>query len=235
MKITYLQKFSLQDYPNKIACIIFLHGCNFRCGFCHNPELVKEDTLLGEDENKILGFLEEKKGRLEGVVITGGEPLIDRKIINFLEMIKNKGYKIKLDTNGSNPKILKEIIDKKLVDYVAMDIKTSKGKYKEAVGLDLDLSKIEKSIKMISKLEDYEFRTTAVPKIVDVEDISKIKTWLEKLTGKSKLRAYYIQQFNNRNKLVDNKFRDVEPYKREKLEEMKKIIENNFEICEIRA
>ncbi len=130
MQVAGLQKLTLIDYPSKLACTIFLSGCNFKCGFCHNPELVFTNTQKGVySENDILDFLDKRKKYLDGVCITGGEPLINPDLKDLLEKIKEKGYLIKVDTNGSNPELLKKIIEQKLADYIAMDIKTDAENY----------------------------------------------------------------------------------------------------------
>jgi len=152
MQISGLQKLTLIDYPGKLACTIFLFGCNFKCGFCHNPELVFTNGQKAfYSEKDVLDFLDKRKKYLDGVCITGGEPLINPDLKDLLEKIKEKGFLIKVDTNGSNPELLKEIIEQKLIDYTAMDIKTDAESYDILVGVDVDLSKIEESIKIIAK------------------------------------------------------------------------------------
>ena len=184
MKISGLQEFTLIDYPGKIACTIFLQGCNFRCGFCYNTELIPVSGGEKLSKKEILDFLKKRKGQLEGVCITGGEPLLTIDV-NFLKEIKDLGYSIKLDTNGSFPDLLKELIKNKLVDYVAMDIKVSPENYSEITKSDIDISKIEKSIKIISSMMDYyEFRTTVIEGIHDANGIEEIAQWLNKLCGK---------------------------------------------------
>jgi len=224
MKIGGLQKFSLIDYPSKIACTIFLSGCNFRCGFCHNPELVfnKEENF---SEKEILDFLEKRKGKLEGVCITGGEPLFDLDL-DFLEEIKKKNYLIKMDTNGSYPTLLKELIERKLIDYVALDIKAEKEKYNLITNSKVDINKIEESLKLISRI-DYEVRTTAIRGYNDLEEIGK---WLDKF----KIKKYVIQNFTSRDKLIDNKFKEIKQYNNKELEYMKSKIEKYFEKVEFR-
>ena len=154
MKIKGMQELTLVDYPGKIACTLFLHGCNFRCGFCHNPELVLAPMGEEHSEAEILKFLEKRKGQLEGVCITGGEPLMTIDV-GFLKKIKDLGYSIKMDTNGSFPELLEELIKDKLIDYVAMDIKTVKEKYNEITGCDIDIKKIEKTTFSIGKKSLY--------------------------------------------------------------------------------
>lgn len=233
MKIAGIQKTTLIDFPNKIACTLFIYGCNFRCGFCHNPELVIEKLKNEISEEKILEFLEKKKKYLEGVCITGGEPLLSIDI-NFLKKIKEMGYLIKIDTNGSFPEKLKEVIDKKLVDFIAMDIKSSKEKYKEVSFSNIDVEKIEKSIKLISTSGiDYEFRTTIVDLFHDKEELEKMGKWVEKILEK-KLKKFILQGFKNNGKFIDEKFNKIKDTSSEKLKELKKISEKYFEKVEIR-
>ena len=144
MKFGGLQKTSLLDYPNMLSAIVWTVGCNFRCPFCYNKDLVlgKSDII---SEEKILSFLKKRKGMLEALVITGGEPLMHKDIIDFLEKVKKLDYLIKIDTNGSYPKRLQEIVDKKLVDYLDMDVKAPKKKYDKLTGVKTDIKKIEKS------------------------------------------------------------------------------------------
>jgi len=232
MKVKSIQKTTLIDYPDKIACTLFLFGCNFRCGFCHNPELILEDTLETIPEKEILDFLKKRKDYLDGICITGGEPLLslDKE---FLKQIKKLGYLIKIDTNGSYPERLKEFIDEKLVDYVAMDIKGTKEKYKEIINTNIDLNKIEKSIKLISGLDDYEFRITVLYDFHNQEDLHKIAEWLNNLIGK-KPKRFCLQGFQNKGKLLDKKFNNSKNVKEKDLEELKRYIQNLFEIVEVK-
>lgn len=234
MKIKGLQKTTLLDYPGKIACTIFLFGCNFRCGFCHNPELVlveKEDKKTFS-EQEILEFLKKRIEHLEGICITGGEPLLtlDKE---FLKKIKVLGYLIKIDTNGTNPEKLKDFIENNLVDYVAMDIKSSKEKYSEVVNFPVNLKKIEESIKLISNLENYEFRTTILKSLHDEQEIERIGKELVEIIGK-KPKRFVLQAFENKGKLLDNKFENEKNTDEEYLKKLKKISEKYFEKVEIR-
>jgi len=191
MKIGGLQKLTLVDYPGKIAATVFLIGCNFRCGFCHNPELIDSSKKEVISEKEFFDFLKERKGLLDGVCITGGEPTIVSDLFNFIKKIKDLGFLVKLDTNGSNPEILKELINS--LDYIAMDVKTSMKKYNKAVGKEIDLNNINKSIDLIKDSNiDYEFRTTVIPGLVDKNDIIEIGKWLK---GVKKI---VLQQFRNK-------------------------------------
>lgn len=190
---------TLLDFPGKVACTVFTGGCNFRCPFCHNALLV---TKLPEKpdytEDEILSFLEKRIGLLDGVAITGGEPLLNPDIADFIRKIRDMGYAVKLDTNGSFPERLKAIVSEGLVDYVAMDIKNRREKYAETVGLkNLDLSKIEESVEFLkSGAVDYEFRTTVVKQFHTVEDIRAAAEWI------SGVKRYFLQNFVDSGELI---------------------------------
>ena len=234
MKIKGIQKTTLLDYPNKVACVLFLHGCNFRCGFCHNPELVISNGGTEISEESVLKFLKKRKKILEGVCITGGEPLLDLDI-NFLKEIKKLGYKIKLDTNGSFPKRLKAILDMGLLDYVAMDIKASPKNYKKATEKKVNLNDIEKSIKLIHKSKlPYEFRTTIVSEIHTVEDIVTMRDWVLKLLKESP-KTFYLQGFKNSGKCINEKYLKESSVSEEYLNELKKILKEKFKKVGIRT
>jgi pyruvate formate lyase activating enzyme len=196
MKIAGLIKNSLIDYPEKITAIVFTQGCNFRCPYCHNPDLVEinsKNHLIPESE--IFKFLEKRKGLLDAVTITGGEPTLQKDLKQFIAKVKRMGYKVKLDSNGTNPVFLKEILDEGNVDYVAMDIKNCPEKYDKVVG-PVDMENIQKSIYIImhSGLE-YEFRTTVLPKLHKNEDFENIGKMIK---GANK---YFIQNFRPDNTL----------------------------------
>lgn len=199
MRIDGLQKMTLLDFPGKVACTVFTGGCNFRCPFCHNALLV---TKLPEKpdytEYEILSFLEKRVGLLDGVAITGGEPLLNPDIADFIRKIRDMGYAVKLDTNGSFPERLKAIVGEGLVDYVAMDIKNRREKYAETIGLkSLDLSKIEESVEFLkSGAVDYEFRTTVVKQFHTVEDIRAAAEWI------SGAKRYFLQNFVDSGELI---------------------------------
>jgi len=236
MNITELQKLSLIDYPGKLACTIFLFGCNFRCGFCHNPELVlPERAVVGYREEEVLEFLNERKKYLDGVCITGGEPLLNPTLPVFLDKIKKLGYKIKIDTNGSNPNLLKEIIEKKLVDYIAMDVKADKENYDVLCGKEVDLKEIEKSVELILDSDlDYEFRTTVIRGYHTPDRLKKIGEWLFSIRN-FKPKLFCIQNFVPREgKLVDEKFEKIKQFSDKELNDMKKEIEGYFEEIRIR-
>ena len=190
---------TLLDFPGKVACTVFTGGCNFRCPFCHNALLV---TKLPEKpdytEDEILSFLEKRVGLLDGVAITGGEPLLNPDIGDFIRKIRDMGYAVKLDTNGSFPERLKAIVSEGLVDYVAMDIKNRREKYADTIGLkNLDLSKIEESVEFLkSGAVDYEFRTTVVKQFHTVEDIRAAAEWI------SGAKRYFLQNFVDSGELI---------------------------------
>ncbi|MBU2562229.1 MAG: anaerobic ribonucleoside-triphosphate reductase activating protein [Nanoarchaeota archaeon] len=233
MKIKGFQKISLIDYPGKIACILFLAGCNFRCGFCHNPELVLDKGHEIYSENKILDFLEKRKNQLDGVCITGGEPLLSLNL-DFLKKIKELNYSIKIDTNGSFPEKLEEIIDKKLVDFIAMDIKASKENYNAITNSDVEINKIEKSIKLISNFGNYEFRTTILKEVHTAEEVKKIAKWLNQILGE-KPRKLCLQGFKNKGKLLGEEYRNKKDVEEDYLRELKEAIKSDFEEVEIRS
>ena len=233
MIIAGLEKFTLLDYPGKIACTIFLFGCNFRCGYCHNPELVLSKPKNSFSKDKVLSFLEKRKNQLEAVCFTGGEPLLTLEK-EFLKSIKKLGYLIKIDTNGSNPEKLKELIDEDLVDFVAMDIKSSGEKYSEVTGVKIKLGKIHESIKIIvSSKVDYEFRTTILMKYHNSREIENIGSQLFEIINK-KPKKYVLQGFVNQGKIIDSHLNTEPNVKKEYLLELKKIAEKYFEKVEIR-
>ncbi|MFO7872483.1 MAG: anaerobic ribonucleoside-triphosphate reductase activating protein [Candidatus Undinarchaeales archaeon] len=229
LRIAGLLKTSAVDYPKNICSTIFTAGCNFRCPYCHNPELVNvPEDLETVSEQEVLEHLENRKDILDGLCITGGEPLIF-DLRKFLQKVKDLELKVKLDTNGTNPERLKELNDAELVDYIAMDIKAPLEKYSEAVNTKVDTDKIKKSIGIIRNSGlDYEFRTTVVPSFTDESDLIEIGKLLE---GSKK---YAIQQFKP-TKAVDEKVLKIEPYTKEKLKEFKKKLEKYFEEVELRV
>ena len=178
IKIGGVQKFSLLDYPDKISAIIFTSGCNFRCGYCHNPELFSSNSEWNEE--RALEFLITRQGKLDGVVITGGEPTIHKALPQFIKKIKALNFLVKLDTNGTNPQMLKDLVQSNLIDYVAMDIKAPLSKYKIITGIEP--IGVKESIEFLLKGKiPYEFRTTALSSqllIKDFEEIGKLKYWI---------------------------------------------------------
>jgi len=193
MEISGLQKLTLLDYPGELACTLFTRGCNFTCPFCHNSSLVlldknPADIIPTED---ILNFLKTRYGKIDGVCITGGEPLLQPDLKDFIKKVKSIGYKVKLDTNGYLPEKLKDLIDANLIDCVAMDIKNTFQKYAETVGRKtIDIDRIKQSIDIIEKSGvDYEFRTTAIKEYHNISDFKEIAKILKGA------KAYFIQNF----------------------------------------
>ena len=187
---------TLLDFPGRVACTIFLGGCDFRCPYCHNYDLAcgKSPVVMTEDE--LLSFLDRRAGLLEGAAVTGGEPCLHKDLPFFLSRIKSLGYAVKLDTNGVHPEMLAEILDRKLADYVAMDIKNSPEKYALTVGVErADLSSVSKSIEILmdpSSAVDYEFRTTVVDEFHTSHDFERIGEWIHGA------KRYYLQAFTDR-------------------------------------
>lgn len=217
MKISGYLGFSLIDYPGKPSFIIFTQGCNFRCPFCQNPELISIRKKGEYSEEFILEEIDRRKKIIKGVVITGGEPTLQKDLPSFLFKIKRKRLSIKLDTNGSNPKMLIELIKSKLVDYVAMDFKTSLKKYHYAIGLSKEASlryikNILLSLKILKESNiNFEIRTTVVPKIVEESDLIEIrKTIGDDVT-------YFLQNFK-REKTLSNEYRNILSYSKETLD-----------------
>lgn len=200
MKVTGIQKLTLLDYPGVVACTVFTADCNFRCPFCHNAMLVLpeqiDDECLTDDE--VFGFLKKRRGVLDGVAVTGGEPLLHADMPEFLARVKELGYKIKLDTNGSNPELLSEIVKNKLVDRVAMDIKNAPEEYARTIGLkSFDIAPVERSKEMLLRGDiDYEFRTTVVKGIHTKESLIGAAKWIEGA------KEYYLQQFKDSGNLI---------------------------------
>ena len=229
MNVGGFQRFSLIDYPGKICAIVFTQGCNFRCPYCHNPELVDlEKFSKSISEKEIFSFLEKRKGKLDAVSITGGEPTLQKELIEFLKKIKNMGYLVKLDSNGTHPEIIEKIIKEGLVDYLAMDVKAPLEKYNKVTGVDVDISKIKKSIDLIMNSSlDYEFRTTVLKSQLSKDDIREIG----KLIKGAKL--YVLQKFVP-SKTLDPKFLDEKTYTDEEFEQLKKELEKYVDRCVVR-
>lgn len=205
MFIKGFQKLTLLDFPGRTACTVFTGGCNFRCPFCHNALLVTDMDDAQYTEEEIFDHLEKRKKVLDGVAITGGEPLLQKDIERFLYEIKEKGYAVKLDTNGSFPEKLSGILQLGLADYVAMDIKNCKERYAETIGLkSFDLAPVEESIELLRNSGvDYEFRTTITQNFHTVEDMESLAKWIE---GTPK---YFLQNFVDSGSLIDSACKGV--------------------------
>ena len=217
MKIHGLQKMTLLDFPGKVACTVFLGGCDFRCPFCHNYELVDGSALPLMEEDALFAFLQKRRGLLDGVAITGGEPCLRDDLPELLTRIRAMGYGIKLDTNGTHPALLRRIIGEGLVDYVAMDIKNSPEKYARTAGLEvLDLTPVRESVELLeSSPIDYEFRTTVVEELHEEGDFAAIGAWI------AGARRYFLQAFTDRDSVP---FGNLHAPSKEKLERCAAIV-----------
>ncbi|MCU6746992.1 MULTISPECIES: anaerobic ribonucleoside-triphosphate reductase activating protein [Lachnospiraceae] len=229
MVIQGLQKLTLLDYPGKVACTLFTAGCNFRCPFCHNASLVTHvDRKNDIPEEEVLAFLKKRRGLLDGVCITGGEPLLQPDIEVFIRKIRDLGYLIKLDTNGSNILLLKRLAEEGLLDYVAMDIKNAPDKYGVTIGIEeYDLENILQSVEfLLSGSIPYEFRTTVVREFHKREDFAAIGRWIR---GAEK---YYLQSFQDSGDLIAPGLRG---YTKEIMEQALEIVRKNVPNAELRG
>jgi len=225
-----IQKLTLIDYPGKVAATVFTVGCNFLCPYCHNPELVdpkkiNEQSRISEQE--ILDFLATRHGLLEAVCVTGGEPTLLADLPEFIKKIKAMGFLVKLDSNGSNPQMLEKLLADNLVDFIAMDIKAPLEKYKKIAGNKASLENIQRSVELVQKAPDYEFRTTVLPSLLSSKDILSIGRWLQ---GAKK---YYLQQFKPI-KTLDAAFMNAKPYDWDKIVKLRGLLEIFFDRVEIR-
>lgn len=219
MTFSGFEKTDLINYPGLVASTVFTCGCNFRCPYCHNPEFViqgSDETYFGESytEEEILAYLTKRRALLDGLVISGGEPTLHKDLAPFMRRVKDMGYKIKLDTNGSKPAVLKDLISQGLVDYVAMDIKAPLEKYHllgftdtEAISMSIDI------LEGLDDLVDHEFRTTCPKSILDVSDFAKMADLIGKKT------KWYLQPFNPK-KTLDPSYNEESSYSSEELEEI---------------
>jgi len=225
-----LQKTSLIDFPGKISCVIFFAGCNFDCPFCHNPELAKGSPSVWIDENDVYDFLEKRKGFLDGVVISGGEPTLCEDLFTLCERIKGMGYPIKLDTNGSRPRTIHRLIDENLIDYIAMDIKTDPFNYEPFIQNNCNPDNILSSIRIIMQSNIlYEFRTTCIKPLVDASIIERISRLVEDSM------LYALQQFHNNRVLHPEFFLEEDrAYDDDELMHLKSIAEPWVQKCIVR-
>lgn len=227
MKIAGFDKLSLLNYPDMVSATIFTNGCNFLCPYCQNSALVldsQENILIPEEE--VLYYLSERKKLLDGVCITGGEPTIQKDLKEFITKIKALGLKVKLDTNGSNPEMLKDLIDNNLIDYVAMDIKTVFSKYNQITNRNIDTDLLRRSIEIIKSSNiDYEFRTTVVKEYVSYEDLIFILDYLN-------CKKYYLQKFEDRQ---SNIVYHLEAYSEEELKEIYNKLKEKYDFIKIRG
>ena len=234
MKISGLQKMTLLDYPGKVACTVFLQGCNFRCPFCHNSDLLGATGPEGITQEELLAFLKKRQGLLDAVCITGGEPTLQNDLPQLIREIKELGYLVKLDTNGTRPEVVKALEEEKLIDYVAMDIKNSPARYPETAGSDhLDLSKLEQTMQfLMGGGADYEFRTTVVSELHDVQDMKEIGQWLQNLSGGKKAKRLFLQCYMDRDTVLMG---GLSAPSREKMQEFKEILAPYAELVELRG
>lgn len=202
--ISGLQKMTLLDFPGKVACTVFLQGCNYRCPFCHNSDLLPGKGEAFMSEEAFIAFLEKRRGLLDGVCVSGGEPTLYPGLQQLLKAIKSLGYAVKLDTNGSRPEILREVVRKGLVDYVAMDVKNSPARYAETVGLSrFDLGPTEESLRfLIGENVDYELRTTVVKPLHDAASIQDMGAWLGALVPGKQPKRLFLQKFVDRESVL---------------------------------
>ena len=225
MNIKGLQKTTLLDFPERLACTVFTGGCNFRCPFCHNASLVlRSSEVNGISEEDFFSYLLKRRGVLDGVCITGGEPLLSSDVVEFIKKIRSFGLLVKLDTNGSFPEKLEYLLDEGLLDYVAMDIKNSKSKYAMTAGINDYPFGIDKSIEIImNKAPEYEFRTTVVRELHTIKDIEEIATLIKNS------KKYFLQSYVDSGDVIDNSFSAYSA------EEMLKILESAKRILPITA
>ncbi|NOZ80829.1 MAG: anaerobic ribonucleoside-triphosphate reductase activating protein [DPANN group archaeon] len=225
-----IQKTTLVDYPGKVAATIFIAGCNMRCGFCHNRDLVVDHSGIAPiPVDEVLSFLASRKDRLDGVCITGGEPTLWPGLPDLCRRIKALGLSLKLDTNGTNPSIVKKLIDEGLLDYIAMDIKAGPDHYSLVSGVHVPLDRIRESITLLmTSGVDYEFRTTIIP---DVHDRKEMESIRELIKG---CRHYALQQYKGVPTTIDPKYNNMEPLSMDVLKEYKTLMEEAIPSVEIR-
>lgn len=217
-----LQKLTLLDYPGKVACTVFCSGCNFRCPFCHNPALAEGDeSVLDYSFSDIILFLESRQKKLDGICITGGEPLLYEETIELAERAKYMGFLVKIDTNGSNPERLRTVIEKRIADYIAMDIKNAPEKYEMTSGSKM-LEQVKESVSyLLQNKVDYEFRTTVTGNLHTAADFEKIGKWI------AGAKRYFLQKFVDSGSILNGNSEDFE-VSLEKMKEYKNIVRNDI-------
>lgn len=245
MIIGGLEKFSLIDYPGHLAAIVFTSGCNFRCHFCYNPMLVEPGRISSTDdeekgrslgtglnqiqESDLFEFLQTRVGKIDAVVVTGGEPTLHRDLPEFIKKIKDLGFKVKLDTNGTNPQALKNLLEQNLIDYIAMDIKGPFEKYDLVVGAQINKDDLVETISLIMNSGlPYEFRSTIVPGLHEIDDIAKMG---EMIKG---ARKWFLQPFKSDVELVNNAFKNANSFSDADMAKMKEIGKSYVDYCEVR-
>ncbi len=230
MKIGGFQETSLLDYPGKVCAIVWTVGCNFRCPFCYNTDLVSAETdSLSVDY--VLSFLDKRIGKLDALSITGGEPLLHEDISDFIKEVKDRGFLVKVDTNGSFPHRLEQLIDEDLIDYVSMDVKAPFDKYDQLAGVHVDLDHIKESITIIrDRAKDYEFKTTVIPGLLEKDDIAKIASLIRGA------KQYYLQQFKMNVPVINQSLlSETKPYLKKDFEDMQKQASSFVESCLLRG
>lgn len=227
MIIKGIQKLTLLDFPGRVACTVFTAGCNFRCPFCHNASLVLGGSDGFINENEIFAFLEARRGRLSGICISGGEPTLQPDLARFIRRVKELGYAVKLDTNGYRPEVLRELLSEGLLDYVAMDIKSSRERYSAVAGVEVDVSKIEESAALLmSSGVPYEFRTTVVRELHSAEDFPEIGNWL------SGAEKFYLQSFVDSGDVISD---GLNGYDKKDLQELLNLLKVKIPCAKIRG
>ena len=228
MQILGLNKTTLLDYPEHVAATVFTGGCNFRCPFCHNMDLVLGEVEPALSTEDFFAFLEKRKGILDGVCITGGEPTLQKDLPDFIRGIRDKGYLVKLDTNGYRPKVLEDLLRENLLDYVAMDIKSSVENYPRVTGMaDLDVTGIQESVSLLKSAGiPYEFRTTVVKGLHRIDEFDEIGRWLQGA------EAYFLQAFRENEKVPD---KSLSSFSEAEMREMKQLAERYIERVELRG
>lgn len=227
--INGLQKTSVIDFPGKIVSTVFLGNCNFRCPYCHNSDLVFNQGLPRIDDSVLFDHLEKRRGILDGICITGGEPTLHTDLPDLIRGVKERGFLVKLDSNGTNPKMLEDLLSEGLVDYIAMDIKAPKEKYPSIVRTKVRMDRIQRSIDLIKEMApDYEFRTTVVRELLSEEDIMAIGEWI------AGARRYALQEFRA-HKPLDQNCVECHAYSREEMEAVAKKLKPYFEEVIVRA
>lgn len=227
MNVQGYQKLTLLDFPGKVACTVFTGGCNLRCPFCHNASLVLSPREGDNLEDEVLSYLARRQGILEGVCITGGEPLLQPTLSDFVQKVKDMGFSVKLDTNGSDPDALKALLSRGNIDYIAMDIKSSPQGYEKAIGVKMDFERFSRSVELIrSSGIPYEFRTTVVKGIHTEEDFISIGSWL---SGEEK---YFLQCFVDSGNLIGQGYG---AFSSEEMNRFLSIVKKNIPGAEIRG
>lgn len=226
MRIAGFQKLTLLDFPSKVSCIIFTQGCNFRCPYCQNSGLIGHENEELIDEEEIFSYLNKRKGVIDGVVISGGEPTVQSDLASFMKKIKDMGFLVKLDTNGTNPDLIEKLIKEKLVDYIAMDVKNSIPLYKDVTGVKPLVEKLKRSIEIIRNSSiDHEFRTTIIR---NIHDIDKIETICSYVNGDK----MYLQNFEQSENVLG---KNLESFSREELIKISQIMKGKYPNVKVRG